>query len=96
MNGAGKSSVMRILAGVDTDFSGKLTRAPGIRSGYLPQEPELDEGESVLANIQPAVQPVKDKLKEFEEARGPPGLHPRSHVLLLLLIGSASALASPA
>lgn len=60
---------MRILAGEDTEFQGQLQVDPGIRLGYLPQEPKLDDSATVLQNIEPAVQPVKDKLKEFEEVR---------------------------
>jgi len=46
-NGSGKSSLLRIMAGVDTDFLGEAWAAKGIRIGYLPQEPELDESLNV-------------------------------------------------
>ncbi|KAF6262858.1 P-loop containing nucleoside triphosphate hydrolase protein [Scenedesmus sp. NREL 46B-D3] len=65
-NGAGKSSLMRILAGEDTSFDGRLVRAPGIRIGYLEQEPKLDAGATVAENIAPAVQHIKDMVAEFE------------------------------
>jgi len=66
-NGAGKSSVLRILAGQDTAFDGDLELAPGIRVHHLEQEPQLDAGETVMDNIEPALQAVKDLLSEFEE-----------------------------
>lgn len=66
-NGAGKSSLMRILAGEDTQFDGNLNLVPGIRIGYLPQEPVLDDSATVLQNIETAVKPVKDMIKEFEQ-----------------------------
>lgn len=66
-NGAGKSSVMRILAGEDTSFDGDLNLVPGIKVGYLPQEPVLDDSATVLQTVESAVQPVKDMLREFEE-----------------------------
>lgn len=66
-NGAGKSSLMRVLAGEDTNFEGNLNVEPGIRIGYLPQEPVLDDSATVLANVEPAVQGVKDKLQKFED-----------------------------
>lgn len=65
-NGAGKSTLMRILAGVDTSFDGNLMLAPGIRVGYLEQEPQLDAGATVAENIAPAVQHIRDMLAEFD------------------------------
>eukprot|EP00878_Enallax_costatus_P012543 GHUV01013101.1.p1 GENE.GHUV01013101.1~~GHUV01013101.1.p1 ORF type:complete len:490 (+),score=183.87 GHUV01013101.1:265-1734(+) len=65
-NGAGKSSLMKILAGVDNSFDGRVVRAPGIRIGYLEQEPKLDAGDTVAENIAPAVQHIKDMVSEFE------------------------------
>ena len=65
-NGAGKSTVMRILAGQDKEFLGNLHMDPDIQIGYLPQEPVLEE-ETVIANLEPAVQQVKDMIKDFEE-----------------------------
>jgi sulfate-transporting ATPase len=46
LNGAGKSTLLRIMAGVDTEFDGEARPQPGINIGYLPQEPELDPGDS--------------------------------------------------
>ena len=66
--GAGKSSLMRILAGQDQEFEGKMQLNPGIKVGFLQQEPKLDMGSTVLENIQPAVAGTRAMLKEFEEA----------------------------
>ena len=66
--GAGKSSLMRILAGQDEEYEGKLQLSPGIKIGYLQQEPELDMSSTVLENIQPAFNDTRAMLKEFEEA----------------------------
>ena len=67
VNGAGKSSLMRIIAGEDTEFDGDLNLVPGVRVGYLPQEPILDDSATVLQNVETAVKPVKDMIKEFED-----------------------------
>lgn len=58
---------MRILAGEDTTFNGDLNLVSGIKIGYLPQEPVLDDSATVLQNVETAVKPVKDMIKEFEE-----------------------------
>ncbi|GFR42797.1 hypothetical protein Agub_g3762 [Astrephomene gubernaculifera] len=66
-NGAGKSTLMRILAGVDTALAdGRIVATPGLRVGYLPQEPELNEGDTVLSNIEPALAAVRAKLAQYE------------------------------
>jgi len=65
-NGAGKSSLMKILAGVDQSFEGRVSLTPGIRVGFLEQEPELKDGETVESNIAPAVKHVRDMVSEFE------------------------------
>src|SRR5512139_1833976 len=54
-NGAGKSSLLRIMAGVDTDFIGDARPADGIRIGYLAQEPALDPTKDVRGNVEEAV-----------------------------------------
>ena len=54
-NGAGKSSLLRIMAGVDTDIQGECQTLPGLKIGYLPQEPMLDPKKDVLGNIEEAV-----------------------------------------
>lgn len=66
-NGAGKSSLMRILAGQDQEFEGTLQLSSGIKVGYLQQEPQLNMNSTVLENIAPALAPTKAMLTEFEE-----------------------------
>lgn len=66
-NGAGKSSLLRIMAGVDTDFQGEAWAREGTRIGYLPQVPELDESKNVKENVEVAVQATRDLLRKFEE-----------------------------
>ncbi len=66
-NGSGKSSLLRIMAGIDTDFLGEAWAAKGIRIGYLPQEPELDESLNVRENVELAVSETRDLLRKFEE-----------------------------
>jgi ATP-binding cassette ChvD family protein len=66
-NGAGKSSLLRIMAGVDHDFQGEAWPREGTRIGYLPQEPELDASLDVQGNVELAVKTQRGLLKEFEE-----------------------------
>jgi ATP-binding cassette ChvD family protein len=66
LNGAGKSSLLKIMAGVDTDFIGEARPAPGIRIGWLPQEPALDPAKDVRGNVEEGVAPVRALLTEFE------------------------------
>src|SRR3954463_5213734 len=66
-NGAGKSSLLRIMAGVDHDFQGEAWPHEGTRIGYLPQEPHLDSTKTVKENVDVAVQATHDLLKKFEE-----------------------------
>src|SRR5690349_24057780 len=66
-NGAGKSSLLRIMAGVDHDFQGEAWPHEGTRIGYLPQEPQLDPTKNVKENVDVAVKPIKDLLKKFED-----------------------------
>src|SRR5262249_11822495 len=66
-NGAGKSTRLRIMAGVDKDFFGEAKPADGPRIGFLPQEPSLDPKKNVLENVEEAVAPVKALLKRFDE-----------------------------
>ncbi len=65
-NGAGKSTLLRIMAGVDPDFLGEARPAPGIRIGFLPQEPRLDASKDVLGNIEEGVAATRALLREFE------------------------------
>jgi sulfate-transporting ATPase len=67
LNGSGKSTLLRIMAGVDTDFAGEARAAEGVRIGFLPQEPRLDETRNVLGNVEAAVAPVKALLERFDE-----------------------------
>ncbi len=67
LNGAGKSTVLRIMAGVDTEFDGEARPQPGIRIGYLSQEPELPEDETVREAVIEGVAEVRDLLKRFDE-----------------------------
>jgi ATP-binding cassette ChvD family protein len=66
-NGSGKSSLLKIMAGVDKDYQGEARPAPGLRIGYLPQEPELDPSLDVRGNVEEGVAEVRDLLKRFEE-----------------------------
>ena len=65
-NGAGKSSLLRIMAGVDDDFLGEARPADGIRIGHLPQEPRLDPSKDVLGNIEEGVAGTRALLRAFE------------------------------
>jgi ATP-binding cassette ChvD family protein len=75
LNGSGKSSLLKILAGVDRDFSGEVSVSPGFTIGYLEQEPYLEPGKTVKAVVSEGVQELMDLLKEFDrvsEAFGDP------------------------
>ncbi len=65
-NGAGKSSLLRIMAGVDGDHLGEAKPADGLRVGFLPQEPALDPGKDVLGNVEEGVAEVRALLRAFE------------------------------
>ena len=67
LNGAGKSTVLRIMAGADSEFEGEARPQAGIRIGYLPQEPELDESKSVRQVVEEGVTEVRDLLTRFDE-----------------------------
>jgi len=69
-NGAGKSSLLRIMAGVDDDFLGEAFPADGLRIGYLPQEPALDPAKDVRANVEDGVAETRALLARFEEVSG--------------------------
>ena len=66
-NGSGKSSLLHIMAGIDTDFLGEAWAAKGTRISYLAQEPELDESLNVKGNVELAVSEIHDLLRKFEE-----------------------------
>src|SRR5512137_2257373 len=65
LNGSGKSSLLRILAGVDQDFNGETVVAPGHSIGFLEQEPKLDETRTVREIVEQGVQSIVDLLNEF-------------------------------
>ncbi len=67
LNGAGKSSLLRIIAGTDTEFNGEVVFSKGYSIGFLEQEPKLDESKTVIQIVEEAVQSTVDLLKEFEE-----------------------------
>ncbi len=66
-NGAGKSSLLKIMAGVDHDFQGEAWPHEGTRIGFLSQEPQLDPSKNVKENVEIAVKPTRDLLTKFEE-----------------------------
>lgn len=66
LNGAGKSSLLRIMAGVDQDYLGKAVLSQGYTVGYLPQEPQLDKNKTVIEIVREGVQPIMDLLAEYE------------------------------
>tara|TARA_B110000305_G_scaffold75935_1_gene85257 strand:- start:489 stop:2174 length:1686 start_codon:yes stop_codon:yes gene_type:complete len=67
LNGSGKSTVMKIIAGLDKTFRGEVVFSDGYTIGYLPQEPELDESKTVKEIVMEGVQETVDVLAEFEE-----------------------------
>ena len=69
-NGSGKSSLLRIMAGLDDGYDGEARLTPGFTVGYLPQEPELDPAKDVLGNVSEGVGEAKAVLDRFEEIGG--------------------------
>jgi len=67
LNGSGKSTLLRIMAGVDTQFEGEARPQPGIKIGYLAQEPEIDLTKTVREVVEEAVVAMKEKLAKFDE-----------------------------
>jgi sulfate-transporting ATPase len=67
LNGSGKSSLLRILAGVDKEFVGETVLSPGYTIGYLEQEPQLDETKTVREIVEEGAQATVDLLKEYDE-----------------------------
>ena len=67
VNGAGKSTVLKIMAGVDTDFQGEARAQPGIKVGYLAQEPQLDPDKTVREAVEEGVAEILDAQKRLEE-----------------------------
>ena len=67
LNGAGKSTVMKIIAGEDQNYQGEVVFSPGYSVGYLSQEPQLDESKTVKEIVQEGVQETVDILKEYDK-----------------------------
>ena len=67
VNGAGKSTLMKIMAGLDTEFTGEAWAADGMKRGYLPQEPQLDESKNVRDNVMNAVAGKKALIDRYNE-----------------------------
>ena len=75
LNGSGKSSLLKIIAGIDKDIQGEVVFAPGYTVGYLEQEPHLESGKTVLEIVREGVKPTMDLLAEYDkvnEAFGDP------------------------
>lgn len=67
LNGAGKSTLLKIMAGIDTDIQGEARPMPGIKVGYLPQEPQLDPEKDVRGNVEDGVREAVDALKDLDQ-----------------------------
>ncbi|MBB3169610.1 energy-dependent translational throttle protein EttA [Simiduia aestuariiviva] len=66
LNGSGKSTLLRIMAGVDQDFNGEARPMPGIKVGYLEQEPQLDDSKDVRGNVEDGMREAVDALKQLD------------------------------
>ncbi len=69
-NGAGKSSLLKVIAGLDKDYHGECIVAPGVRVGYLPQEPQLDETKDVAGNVADGAAAAQAILDRYDELCG--------------------------
>ncbi len=67
LNGSGKSSLLKIIAGIDKDYQGEVVFAPGYSVGYLEQDPKLDPSKTVIDIVREGVQPIMDMLAEFDK-----------------------------
>src|SRR6266704_6626962 len=67
LNGAGKSSLLRIMAGEDHEFLGEAFPADGLSTGFLPQEPRLESSKNVLGNVEEGVAEIKALLTRYDE-----------------------------
>ena len=66
LNGSGKSTLLRIMAGIDTEIEGEARPQPGIKVGYLPQEPQLDPAKDVRGNVEEALGQIKAALERLD------------------------------
>ena len=67
LNGSGKSSLLKIIAGIDKSYQGEVVFSPGYSVGYLEQEPQLDPAKTVIEVVREGVQPIMDLLAEFDK-----------------------------
>ncbi len=67
LNGSGKSTLLRIMAGIDTEIEGEARPQPGIKVGYLPQEPQLDPNKDVRGNVEEGLGNIKEAMEELEQ-----------------------------
>ena len=67
LNGSGKSSLLKIIAGIDKSFQGEVVFSPGYSVGYLEQDPQLDPSKTVIEVVREGVQPIMDLLAEFDK-----------------------------
>ena len=67
LNGSGKSSLLKIIAGLDKSYQGQVVFSPGYSVGYLEQEPQLDPNKTVIEVVREGVQPIMDMLAEFDK-----------------------------
>ena len=67
LNGSGKSSLLKIIAGIDKDYQGEVVFSPGYSVGYLEQEPHLEPGKTVIEIVREGVKPIMDLLAEFDQ-----------------------------
>lgn len=67
LNGSGKSSLMKIIAGIDKDFQGEVVFSPGYTVGYLEQDPQLNPNKTVIEVVREGVQPIMDLIAEFDK-----------------------------
>ena len=69
VNGCGKSTLMKIIAGIEKEYQGEVVWAPGYTVGYLEQDPKLDPNKTVREVVQEGVQPIMDMLKEYDDIK---------------------------
>jgi sulfate-transporting ATPase len=67
LNGSGKSTLLRIMAGIDTEIEGEARPQPGIKVGYLPQEPQLDPDKDVRGNVEEGLGNLKEAMQELDQ-----------------------------